>query len=146
MATSRSERRVMKLNIEKYLHDISLIDSKIANKTYELEMWKEIAEGSGISDGERVQSSSSQQRMADAIIKYADIEKEIEELKAEKKLFVERIEQLSRNHYVILHDLYIKCLTLKESARVNNQKYTNATTMHARAKKELMRVIRNESR
>lgn len=137
-------KEVIKLDINKYLHDVSLIDSKIANKIYELEMWKEIAEGSGMSDGERVQSSSSQQRMADAIIKYADIERELEVLNTEKKLFINRIEQLQRNHYVILHDLYIKGLTLKESARMNNLKYTNTTTMHSRAKKELKRVIRNE--
>ena len=134
------------MNIDKYLRDISLIDSKIANKVYELEMWKEIAEGSGMGDGERVQASSNQQKMADAVIKYADIEKEIEMLRVEKRLFVERIERLPRNCYILLHDLYIKGLTLKESARMNKQKYTNATTMHARAKKELMRVIENENR
>lgn len=134
------------MDINKYLHDVSLIDSKIANKVYELEMWREIAEGSGISDGERVQASGSQQKMADAIIKYADIEKEIEVLKAEKKLFVYRIEQLPRNYYIVLHDLYIKGLTLNESARLNKKKYSWMTTTHSRAKKGLKRVIKNESR
>ena len=142
--TIYDKKGVIDVDINKYLHNVSLIDSKIANKVYEMEMWKEIAEGSGMSDGERVQSSSSQQKMADAIIKYADIEKEIEMLKAEKKLFVERIEQLPRNHYVILHDLYIKGLTLRESERLNKKTYSWVTTTHARAKKELMRVIKNE--
>lgn len=134
------------MNIDKYLHNISLIDSKIANKVYELEMWKEIAEGSGMGDGERVQASSNQQKMADAVIKYADIEKEIETLRAEKRLFVERIERLPRNCYILLHDLYIKGLTLKESERLNGKSYSWVTTTHSRAKKELMRVIENENR
>ena len=132
------------MNIDKYLQNISLIDSKIANKVYELEMWKEIAEGSGTGDGERVQASSNQQKMADAVIRYADIEKEIETLRAEKRLFVERIERLPRNYYLLLHDVYIKGLTLKESERMNQKKTSWGSTTHARAKKELMRVIENE--
>ena len=132
------------MNIEKYLRDVSMIDSKIANKVYELEMWKEIAEGSGMGDGERVQATSNQQKMADAVIRYTDIEKEIETLKAEKRLFVERIERLPRNFYILLHDLYIKGLTLKESERMNQKKPSWGSTTHSRAKKELMRVIENE--
>lgn len=131
------------MNIDKYLHDISLIDSKIKNKTYELETLREIAEGSGIGSGERVQSSGSQQKMADAVIKYADIEREIEQLKAERRLFIERIESLPRPCYVVMHDVYIKGFTLIESSRFNGEKDNWGKNTHARAKKELMRMLKN---
>lgn len=134
------------MNIDKYLQDVSLIDSKIANKIYELEMCMEIAEGSGIGYGERVQACGSQSKMADAVIKYADIEQEIEDLRAEKRLFIKRIEQLPRNYYILLHDVYIKGLTQTESERMNQKKHSWGSVTHYRAKKELIKVIENESR
>ena len=121
------------------------IDSKIANKQYEYEMWVDIANGNGgRSDGERVQSSGSKDKQANAIVRYSDVEREIEALKREKALFIRRIEQLHKNQYNVMHDVYIKGLTLKQSALSHKKKQTWATTTHKRAKEELKRMIEGE--
>lgn len=133
------------MDIEKYLEEILSIDSKIRNKQYEYEMWVDIANGNGgLGDGERVQSSGNKDTQANAIVKYSDIEREIEALKQIKALFIRRIERLSKNQYNVMHDVYIKGLTLKQSALRNRKKPTWATTTHKRAKKELEVMIRGE--
>ena len=58
-----------------FLKQLKKLDAMITNKLIEREQWKSIATGStGVSDGERVQSSGSQQKMADAVARYIDIE------------------------------------------------------------------------
>lgn len=133
------------MNIEKYLEEILSIDSKIANKQYEYEMWVDIANGNGgMGDGERVQSSGNKDKQANAIVKYADVEREIEALKREKALFIRRIERLKKNQYNVMHDFYIKGLTLKQSALSHQKRPTWATTTHKIAKEQLKRMIEGE--
>ena len=128
--------------IDKYLEEIQMIDSKIANKMYEMEVWKDIANGSsGSSNGERVQSTSSQQKMANAVAKYTDIEREIEELKQKKIDFIHNIEKLSRTHYLLMHDIYIKGLSQTEVARNNKKSPSWASTIHSRAKMKLCKIM-----
>lgn len=130
------------MNINKYLDEILLIDSKIANKRYEVEMWKDIASGSsGATDGERVQSSASQQKMADAVAKYTDIEKEVEVLEQKKRDFIHNIEKLPKKHYLFMHDVYIKGMTVKEVARFNKKSDSWGSSTHMRAKEKLSKIM-----
>ena len=133
------------MNINEYLEEIQLIDTKIANKQYEVDMWKEIAKGTaGRSEGERVQSSANQQKTANAVAKYVDIEREIEALNRERALFIKRIERLKKNQYNVMHDVYIKGMTLRQSALSHMKKSTWSSTIHKLAKKELQKIIEGE--
>ena len=131
------------MSIDKYLNEVSLIDSKIANKINELNIWREIAQGiGGTSDGERVQSNGISRKMENAVIKCVETEREIERLTKEKELFISRIERLPKRYYDIMHKMYIQGYSLTAYALKCKAKYTNATTTHSRAKKELRKVIR----
>lgn len=130
------------MNIDKYLKDVSLLDSKIANKLNELEMWREIAQGiGGTSDGERVQTNGISRKMENAVIKCVETEKEIDRLTQEKALFISRIEQLPKRYYDLMHEMYIKGYSLKGYASANKKDYTWATTTHSRAKGLLRKVM-----
>ena len=61
-----------------YLNQISKIDRLIENKIAEMDQWKAIATGTtSYSEGDRVQSSGSKEKMADAVARYLDMENEI---------------------------------------------------------------------
>ena len=62
---------------KKFLGQIEDLDCKITNKLAEIEQWKSIALGTTVQLSERVQSSGSKEKMANAIDRYVDIEKEI---------------------------------------------------------------------
>lgn len=131
--------------INKYLEDILAIDSKIANKLYEIEMWKDIAIGvSNSSDGERVQNTSNKQKMADAVIKYTDIEREIDALELKKQRFIELIEKLPKKHYTFMHDVYIKGMSITETARMNGKSDSWGSSTHLKAKKKLTAIMSEE--
>jgi len=64
-----------------YLLQVERIDVRIQNKLIERQQWRDIALGiTASAGGERVQASSSQQKMADAIEKCVDMETEIDAL------------------------------------------------------------------
>ncbi len=129
------------MDIESYLNQISMIDDKIVNKKYERDKWYGKAQGGGSGTGERVQSSSDQQRMANAVAKYTDIDREIEELMQMQKRFINYIEHLPRTYYLIMHDIYVKGMTLTEVRRAYHKSSTWATTNHNRAKNSLRKIL-----
>ena len=104
-----------------FLQQLKKLDKMIENKLIEREQWNSIALGTtSHSDGERVQSSGSQQKMADAIGRYIDIESEIDrcidKLIATKQDVINVIEQLNTTEYDLLHVVYVQYLTLEDFA------------------------------
>ena len=100
------------LNAREFLELPKMIDRMIENKKTEMEQWITIAESTTVhSEGERVQSSGSQQKMADAINIFIDLEREVAEemiqLAAIKRDVIHVIQQLKVNEYDVLHKMYI---------------------------------------
>lgn len=100
------------MNAKEYLGQVQKLDKMISNKIIEVEQWKTIAAGTTArSEGERVQSSGSQQKMADAVCKYVSIQKEvdadIDRLIDIKKDVIKTIEKLPATEYDVAHKLYI---------------------------------------
>ena len=131
---------------KEFLRQPKKLDKMIENKLIEKEQWKAIATGTAAQmGGERVQSSGSQQKMADAIGRYIDIEKEINEtidkLIDEKKDVISVIEQLELTEYDIMHMVYIQYLTLEEAAMAYCNSYSWATTIHGRALKNVQKIL-----
>lgn len=130
-----------------YLQQVEKLDVLITNKLIERQQWKDIALGITASvGGERVQSSGSQQRMADAVIKIVDIEAEIDGLIDAfintKKMVIETIEKLhSPTEYNILHMRYIQHISLTDIADMLNKEYTWVTTTHGRAVKHVQNIL-----
>jgi DNA-directed RNA polymerase specialized sigma subunit len=138
------------IDAKSFLQQVEMLDAKIKNKLIERKQWEDIALGITANIGnERVQSSGSQQKMADAVIKCVDMETEIDNLIDElidtKKKVIETIESLySPTEYKILHLRYIQCISLTEIADTLNREYTWVTTTHGRALKNVQKILNKQ--
>ena len=118
---------------------VEKIDSIVKNKLIEQQQYKDLALSiTANMGGERVQSSGSKSRMADALEKCVDMEEKIaaavDNLIREKSEAVEVLEQLdSPIEYNLLHMRYIQYKSLQEIADHYRKEYDWATTTHGRA-------------
>ena len=137
------------METKEYLNQVKKLDLQIRNKLIEKQQWKDIALGiTANMDGERVQSSGSQSKMSDAIVKCVDMEAEIDRLVDKlidtKRDIINTIEQLdSPTQYNVLHMIYIQDKSLQEVADEYNMSYDWAATTHGRALKNV-RAIREK--
>ena len=144
------------MKAKEFLKQVEKWDKMIDNKLIEQQQWKDIAcnttagSKSILINGEqhsmdRVQSSGNQQKMADAIVKYVDIEKEINqhinELYEAKKSVLEVIEQLEMHEYDLLHKIYIRHLPLWDAAEASGKSYTWAKSVHGRALQKVQWIL-----
>ena len=109
------------MNAKDFLRQIKKLDRLIENKLIEIQRWKDIANNTTATlSGERVQSSGNPQKIADAICRYIDLEREInqdiDELVEAKKDVIGVIEQLNATEYDIIHKIYVQYLTLEDVA------------------------------
>jgi DNA-directed RNA polymerase specialized sigma subunit len=130
-----------------FLEQVERLDARITNKLIEKQQWKDIALGiTANMDGERVQSSGAKDKMANAVTKCVDMEAEIDSLVDElidtKKKVIQTIEKLySPTEYKLLHLRYIQYVPLKDIADMWGTEYTNITTTHGRALKNVQDII-----
>ena len=134
------------MDAKKYLMQLKKLDAMISNKMIEKEQWKTIALGTTAQMGsERVQTSSSQQKMADAVGKYVDMGKEIDkiidDLVDTRKDIISVIEQLEVIEYDILHKRYVQYLSFDDIAYDYDRTYTWVTTIHGRALKNVQQIL-----
>lgn len=138
----------MIMNAQDFLEQLQKIDAMIENKTIEKEQWKSIAQSITSSNAtiiingvehamEKVQASGEQQKMAAAIASYVDIEREIDQIIAQKvakrKEIISVIELLPATEYDVIHKLYVQNLSMDEVAfRCGN--YTTAWVGHVKRK------------
>ena len=136
-----------KSEAQKYLEQVEKIEFIIRNKLIEKKQWLDIALGiTANTEGERVQSSGSQSRMADAVGKCVDVEREIDEyvdkLIDTKRDVTQTIEQLdSPTEYRLLHLRYIQYVALIDIAVDWGVDYSTVTTTHGRALKHVQEIL-----
>lgn len=139
------------METKEWLSQPRKIDLLIRNKLIEKQQWRDLALGiTANMEGERVQSSGSQQKMADAIVKCIDMEAEIDRLVDrfidKKKEVVQVIEQVeSPIEYDVLHRIYIQYHTLQDVADHYGKEYGWATTTHGRALKSVQEIRERRS-
>ena len=130
-----------------YLERAEMVDSIITNKLIEKKQWRDIALGiTANMDGERVQSSGSPSKMADAVNRCIDMEAEIDGLVDRlidtKREIVATIEQLeSPYEYLLLHLRYIQYVDLVDIAERWDKEYTAITTAHGRALAHVQEIL-----
>jgi len=155
------------LKAQRYLEQLETLDTIINNKLVERDQWRAIAFGiTAHSDGERVQSSGSKQKMADAVVRYIDIEREVDEYidklsdkKADIIRLLDKLAFINKRHYDILHKMYVGKLVNKEDgtfetvrmdfqeyADLNNKSYSWATTVHGRALQSFQHILDEENK
>lgn len=125
------------MNAKEYLEQIETIDEIIISKSEEILHWKAIAQSTTAPIQERVQSSGSMQKMADAVNTYVDIEASLNEDIAryvkERCEIISLIEKLSAKEYKVLHSRYVLMKSFKEIGADNKKDDSWATTVHGRA-------------
>ena len=134
------------MKAKEYMRQVQKLDKLIENKMAEKAQWKSIALNITPSmEVDKVQSSSSQQKMADAMNRYIDLDKEIDEyidkLVDAKKEVLATIEQLKAIEYDILHKVYVQYCSLDEVAIMYDKSYSWATTMHGEALKSVQMIL-----
>lgn len=129
------------------LESVEKLDKMITNKLIERQQWLDLAHRiTAQTDGERVQSSGSQQKMADAVNNCLDAEQEalsrVQELRARKREIVQLIERVdSPVEYDLLHRKYIQYQTLEEIEYHYNRNPGWGSTTHGRALEKVQSII-----
>lgn len=134
---------------KRYLSRVKKLDRMIENKREERERWLMLAvnvtAGTAPETGVRVQSSGSQQRMADAIDRSidigAEIERDIRRLYEERQQIISVLEELSVDEYDVLYKVYIQYRSLQEVAEMAKRSYSWVTSIHGIALKNLQKII-----
>lgn len=132
-----------------YLERVDKLNVMIENKMAEVAQWRSVALGiTTNSEGERVQSSGSQQKMADAIDRVVDLQAEINEMIDKlidtKQEIIRTIEQLNATEYDVLHKRYIQGMTFDEIGAAKKKSKSWATTVHGRALQNLKIILSGE--
>ena len=131
---------------QEYLEQIFKLNVMIENKMVEVKQWRDIALGiTSHSEGERVQSSGSQQKMADAINRVIDLQAEInnmiDRLIDLRQEIIKTIELLNATEYDVLHKRYIRDMTFDEIGAARGKSKSWATTVHGRALQNLNKIL-----
>lgn len=131
---------------DQYLKQVQKLDTLVKNKLIEKRQWYEIATGiSPNMSGDRVQSSGSQQKMADAMNRYIDIEREIDAaidaLVDAKREVLAVIEQLPATQYDVLHKIYVQGKDLQSVAEDYDQSKSWASTIKGRALQQANKIL-----
>lgn len=139
-----------KTQVDTFLEQPEKLDAVIKNKLIERKQWMDIALGiTANMDGDRISSTGSKSKMADAVNRCVDMEVEIDAavdaLVEKKKQVTAAIEQLENpQEYDLLHLRYIQGIDLLEIANRWGREYTTVTTCHGRAKKNLEVILERE--
>lgn len=126
-----------------FLERVELVEQIVPNKLIERQQWQDLALSiTAQMEGERVQSSGTKSKMADAVERCYDMEAEVlgavEKLIAEKQAVVATLERLDNpTYYKILHMRYIQHIELEDIADAIGIEYSNLTTTHGRALKQV---------
>lgn len=134
------------MRAKEYLKRIRKIDLMIRNRLMERQQWLDMALSiTAQSNGERVQSSGRQQKMADAIAEYLDIGNddngEIGRLKAERREIILTIEELNITEYDLLYKVYVQQLSFQDVADSVDRSKDWVKTMHGRALQSVQQIL-----
>lgn len=131
------------------LKQLKKIETLIKNKRVECLQWRGLAQSVTASvGGERVQSTSNPQKMADAIHRCIELEqetqREIDRLITKKQKVISLIELLPEPEYDVLHKTYVQYMQDKEIAYIRKKSRSWVNTIHDRAIEMLDEILKKE--
>lgn len=134
-----------------FLKQLEKLDKLIENKNVEREYWKALAtDTTANSEGERVKSSGNPQKMADAVCRYVDLEREIDaaidSLIERRRKVLSYIEQLDVEEYNLLHKVYVQYIPLKEYSYNIDRSYSWGLYMHQKALRSLQQLLEEDEK
>ena len=125
-----------------YLSKLYFIECKIRELKSQVRFLKDQAENrtSNLSP-DKVQSSGSASRQADAICKWVDMEREIEVEEAKRKEIIDIIESLDADESAVLLQYYRFNKFLKEIASDMNRSYSWVTKVHTDGVRSVQKIL-----
>ncbi len=134
------------MKAKEYLEQLRKLDKLIENKLAEKERWQCIATTTTAQlSGERVQSSGNQQKMADAVCRYIELESEInaciDRFVDQRQEIIETIEMLKVKEYDLLHKVYVQYISLQDVGGMIGKSYSWVKTMHGIALQHVQRIL-----
>lgn len=140
------KERAKTLKAKEYMEQIEKLNNMIKNKQIELQLWQDIAIGtSAPANGDRVQSSGSKEKMANAVCTYVDIEREINAdiaaLTEQRQEIIKTIELLSANEYDVLHMIYVQLLSTDEAAIIKHKSESWVSSIKGNALQSVQRIL-----
>lgn len=141
--------RLTVYDVIEFLQQIGKYDVIIHNKLIEYQQCKALAESTtSVLTPDKVQTSGSKQKMAEAVERYIEIENEIKEyvdkLYDAKNEVLSKIEQLEPVDYDVLHKIYVQFMTLQDVADAYVKSYSWACKRHTKALETLEEIINKE--
>lgn len=137
------------MKAKEYLLQLKKKDKLIENMLVEREQWKAIATSvTQQLSADRVQSSGNPQKMADAVLKLVEIDKEIDaaidnyvDSRREIIATITMLNAINETYYDLLHKVYIQNMTLNEVADLYGQERAWADKTHGRGLEIVQRII-----
>jgi DNA-directed RNA polymerase specialized sigma subunit len=122
------------------------LDSRIEANREKVQRLKESAEGttSNLSPN-KVQTSTSKQKMADAVISYADLEKTIQADEEKKQGIIDTISLLNPYESTVLYKRYVEDKSLWVISREMKKSYSWATKVHSTGIKNIQKIINEKA-
>lgn len=142
-----SAQAASKTDVRIYLGQVQKLNAVIKNKLIEVSQLRSLALNiTANMDGERVQSSGSQQKTADMINRYLDAENEVDNLVDRlietRAAVIKTIEQVDNPYYYdLLHRFYIQFQTLGTIADELGKSYDSVKKAKNRAEKCVQAIL-----
>lgn len=134
------------MTAKEYLYQIVYLDSRIEANREKVQRLKESAEGttSNLSPN-KVQTSTSKQKMADAVINYADLEKIIQADEKKKQGIIDTISLLNPYESTVLYKRYVEDKSLWVISREMSRSYSWVTKVHSTGIKNLQKILNEKT-
>lgn len=130
------------MDAKEYLLKITYLDSKIESNKESVKRYKESAENkiSNLTPN-KVQTSTSKEKMADAVCNYSDLERIIKVDEEKKQKIIDTIGQLSPHESTVLHKCYVDNKTLPEIANELSRSYSWVSKKHSSGIRNIQNIL-----
>lgn len=130
------------MDAKEYLLKIAYLDSKIDSNKERVKRFKESAENktSNLTPN-KVQTSTSKEKMADAVCNYTDLEGIIKADEKKKQEIIDTISQLKSYESTVLHKCYVDYKTLPEISAGMSRSYSWVSKKHSSGIKSIQQIL-----
>ena len=130
------------MKAKEYLQKIAFLDSKIESNKERIKRYKESAENktSNLTPN-KVQTSSSKQKMADAVCSYSDLEATIIADEKKRQEIIDTISTLNPHESTVLYKCYVDSKTLWEVSRDMEKSYSWVSKVHSKGTKSIQKIL-----
>lgn len=134
------------MKAKEYLQQIVFLNSKIEANREKVQRLKESAEGttSNLSPN-KVQTSTSKQKMADAVISYSDLEKAIDADMEKIMEIINTIGRLCPYESTVLYKRYVEDKSLWVVSREISRSYSLVTKVHGSGLKNIQKILNEKT-